>query len=74
MPVIRVKDANHGEQRGLYLTHEHDGRDLDMTNAEKTLAHIRHLWGRNVALETRLRDKPALMTISPGGFDAKLLT
>ncbi len=74
MPVIRVKDADHGSQRTLYMTHEHDGRDLDMTNAEKTLAHIRHLWGHNVALETRLREKPALMTMSSNGFDAKLLT
>ncbi len=74
MPVIRVQDADYGHQRCLYLAHEHDGRDLDMSHAEKTLAHLRTLWGNNVALETRLRDKPALMTMSSSGFDAKLMT
>jgi len=73
IPVIKVVDADHGGRRALYLRHEHDGRDLDMTHAEKTLSHLRHLWRHDVYLETRLRGKKALMTITADGFDAKLI-
>lgn len=73
-PTIRIVDAAWRGGRTLRLAHEHDGRDLDMTNAEKTLTHLRTLWGHDVALETRMRDKPALMTCTADGFDAKLLS
>jgi stage V sporulation protein R len=73
-PTIRIKDADHRGSRGLYLVHDHDGRDLDMAHAEKTLEHLRTLWGSNVYLETRMRGKPALMTSTADGFDAKLLS
>ena len=36
----------------LYLVHDHDGRDLDMTHADKTLSHLRTLWGRDTYLLT----------------------
>ena len=45
MPTIKIHDANHKGRRGLYLVHEHDGRDLDMTHADKTLNYLRTLWG-----------------------------
>ncbi len=74
LPVIRIIDADHRGRRALYLRHEHDGRDLDMTHAEKTLGYLRGLWGQDVYLETRLRDKRALMSMTESGFDAKLIT
>ena len=73
LPVIRIHDADFRGRRALYLVHEHDGRDLDMTNAEKTLGYVRELWGHDVLLETRLRGKRALLTATDAGFDAKLL-
>jgi stage V sporulation protein R len=73
MPVIRIRDADHKGARGLYLVHEHDGRDLDIGSAEKTLGHLRTLWGGKVFLQTRLKGKPALLADGPEGFDAKLL-
>lgn len=73
MPVIRIKDADHKGTRGLYLVHDHDGRDLDIASAEKTLGHLRGLWGGKVFLQTRLKGKPALLSDGPEGFDAKLL-
>jgi stage V sporulation protein R len=73
-PTIRIKDADHRHGRGLYLVHDHDSRDLDMAHAEKTLEHIRALWGHSVYLETRMRGKPALMSSTADGFDAKLLS
>ena len=52
MPTIKIHDANHKGRRGLYLVHDHDGRDLDMTHADKTLHHLRTLWGRDTYLQT----------------------
>jgi stage V sporulation protein R len=74
MPVIRIHDANHRGRRALYLVHEHDGRDLDMTHADKTLTHLRTLWGREVYLLTFVRGKKTLMSVTDGGFDAKLVS
>lgn len=73
IPVIRIHDADYRGRRALYLVHEHDGRDLDMTHAEKTLGYVRELWGHDVHLETRLRGKRALLSVTESGFDAKLL-
>ena len=46
--AIKIRDANHSGRRGLYLVHDHDGRDLDMTAADKTLHHLRTLWSHDV--------------------------
>lgn len=73
MPSIRITDADHKGGRGLYLVHDHDGRDLDIASAEKTLSHLRTLWGKKVLLETKLKGKPAVLSDGPEGFDAKLL-
>ncbi len=73
-PVIRIHDADYRGRRALYLVHAHDGRDLDLTHAEKTLEYVRTLWGQDVFLETRLRGKRALMSATGAGFDAKLLS
>ena len=43
-PVIRIYDADYGNNRALYLKHEHDGRDLHIGYAEKTLGHLHQLW------------------------------
>jgi stage V sporulation protein R len=63
IPVIKVQDADFGGQRGLYLKHSHDGRDLQLEYAERTLVHIRALWGREVALETVLGGKKAVLRL-----------
>jgi len=54
VPVIVVVDADLGGNRTLLLRHEHDGRDLQLEFADRTLSHIRTLWGRDVALDTVL--------------------
>src|SRR5581483_6395775 len=45
IPVIKVEDADFGHNRTLYLKHYHDGRDLQLEYAEKTLAYVGRLWG-----------------------------
>ena len=34
----------------LVLKHEHDGRDLDLSHADKVVEHIKHIWQNNVKL------------------------
>lgn len=51
-PVIAVAGPDgRGE---LVLEHRHDGRDLDMPDAERALGHVARLWGRRCRLRTRL--------------------
>jgi stage V sporulation protein R len=64
IPVIKVEDSDYGHNRGLFLRHFHDGRDLQLEYAEKTLQYLRQLWGREVALETILNEKKSLLCFS----------
>jgi stage V sporulation protein R len=64
IPVIKVEDSDYGHNRGLFLQHFHDGRDLQLEYAEKTLHYLRQLWGREVALETTLNEKKSLLCFS----------
>ena len=68
IPVIRVIDADHGWSGELLLRHEHDGRDLNLEYAEKTLAYLHRLWGRCVVLETSFEDEPCSFTSDEAGF------
>ena len=71
IPVIRITDADFGGNRTLLLEHEHDGRDLLLEYAERTLQHLHRLWGREVALETFVNGKKSLLTYGEHGFAAK---
>ena len=56
LPVIKVIELL---PRGkLVLNHEHDGRDLELDHADKTVEHIRELWGGDVILHTVVEDEP----------------
>ncbi len=72
-PVIRIDDADYGNNRALYLKHEHDGRDLHIDYAEKTLGYLHQLWGHRVLLETLMKGKKTLLSYGEHGFDAKLM-
>ena len=72
-PVIKVEDADFGQNRTLYLVHGHDGRDLQLENAEKTLKYVHTLWQREVALETIVSGKRTLLIYNDRGFSTKTL-
>jgi len=56
LPVIKVTDmVNDGT---LILRHEHDGRDLELDYADKTVDHTKILWGNSVILNTVIEDEP----------------
>ena len=73
IPVIKVVDADFGQNRTLYLVHEHDGRDLHLEYAERTLGYVHRLWQRDVALETTVNRKRALLVYNDRGFASKTL-
>lgn len=52
IPKIFVKDGNFEGKNNLLLVHEHIGADLDPEYAQKTLEHVRFLWGENCYLTT----------------------
>jgi stage V sporulation protein R len=71
IPVIKVEDADFGNNRTLYLKHYHDGRDLQLEYGEKTLSYVYRLWGHECALETTLQGKRSLLCYSDRGFSMR---
>ncbi len=67
-PVIRITDADYMNNRVLYMTHEHDGRDLQMEYLEKTLGFVYQLWGRQVLMMTVINDKQVLFSYDSDGL------
>jgi stage V sporulation protein R len=64
IPVIKVEDADYNNNRVLFLKHYHDGRDLQLEYAEKTLQYVYQLWSREVVLETVINEKKSLLCFS----------
>ncbi len=64
-PRIVAADVDHHGSRELYLQHRHDGRDLDLEYAERTLQRVAQLWRRRVHLETPVDGKPKVLTCDP---------
>jgi stage V sporulation protein R len=73
VPVIKIEDSGYGDDRALYLKHDHDGRDLHLEYAERTLAYLFRLWGREVALETVVAGKRTLLVFNDQGMSTKSL-
>jgi stage V sporulation protein R len=60
-PYIEVTDADYDGNRELYLKHRHEGVDLEVKYARKTLEYVHKLWGREVHLETVVDTEPTVM-------------
>jgi len=71
IPVIKVEDADYNSSRTLFLKHAHDGRDLQLEYAEKTLQYLQQLWGREVALETIVNGKTSLLCFADNKLTVK---
>jgi len=61
-PTISVRDGNYENRGELYLEHEHSGADLKIDDAEATLCNIHRLWTRPVHVESRIEDKPVVLS------------
>ena len=64
IPVIKVEDADYNHNRTLLLKHDHDGRDLQLDYAEKTMKYLQQLWGHDVAMETVIDGNPTFLSFS----------
>ena len=56
IPVIMVKELK--KDGTLILAHEHDGRDLELSEANKVFEHINDLWSGNIKFTTIIEDEP----------------
>jgi stage V sporulation protein R len=72
IPVIHVDDGDYNHRRELYLIHRHEGQDLDLPYAERTLHYVYQLWGRPVHLETR-RDGRRVVLSYDGRVNSKVV-
>jgi len=61
VPVIKIEDADYNSNRVLLIKHYHEGRDLHLEYAEKTLQYLHQLWKREVILETIINEKKSLL-------------
>jgi stage V sporulation protein R len=61
-PYIVVEDGDYRRGRELYLKHCHEGDDLDLGYADKTLKYIHRLWSRPVHLETIVEGKKTVLS------------
>ncbi|WIG61986.1 MAG: Spore cortex synthesis protein SpoVR [Ktedonobacterales bacterium] len=56
-PYITVVDADFNGNTELVLHHQHEGQDLDLSYAQKTLEYVQYIWSRPVHLETILEEQ-----------------
>ena len=61
-PYVVVEDGDYRRGRELYLKHCHEGDDLDLDYADKTLKYVHQLWGRPVHLETLVEGKKTVLS------------
>jgi stage V sporulation protein R len=61
-PYIVVEDADYRRGRELYLKHRHEGDDLDLDYANKTMRYLYQLWSRPIHLETIVDGKSTVLT------------
>ena len=55
IPVILVKELK--KDGTLILTHDHDGRDLELAEANKVFEHINDLWRGDIKFTTIIEDE-----------------
>jgi stage V sporulation protein R len=71
IPVIKVEDSDYLNNRTLLLKHYHDGRDLQLEYAEKTLKYVQQLWRHDVVMDSMIDNRNTLLTFSDGKFVIK---
>ena len=64
IPVMLIEDASFGKDRSLLVKHEHDGRDLQLEHAERTLKHLNTLWGPGAVIETVINGRKSHLKIA----------
>jgi stage V sporulation protein R len=55
IPAVFVDDVK--RDGTLIIKHEHDGRDLELSHANKVVEHVKTLWGSDVKFFTIIEDE-----------------
>ncbi|MGN6504892.1 MAG: SpoVR family protein [Tepidisphaeraceae bacterium] len=61
-PFIYVVDGNYANRGELYLSHQHNGLDIDIKFAIETLKNIHAVWQRPCHLQARIDDEMQLFS------------
>jgi len=56
VPVVYVEELM--KDSTLRIIHEHDGRDIDLRDAQRVYDHIKQLWGDDVLFTTIIEEEP----------------
>ncbi len=67
-PFIYVEDGNYLNRGELYLTHRHEGVELQLTEAHDTLVNLQRIWKRPVHLETVIDETKMLLSHNGNEF------
>jgi stage V sporulation protein R len=65
-PIINVVDGNYGNRRELFLSHQHEGMDLDSNFATEVMKNLYRVWSRPVHIQTISEGKEIVIS-----FDGK---
>ncbi len=71
-PMIYVDDGNYRNRGELYLTHQYQGNELKLGEAQETLRNLERLWGRPVHIESVVDDLPTVLSFD--GTDHEMVT
>lgn len=69
-PRLQILDYDYHGRRILRLKHLHDGRNLDMEQADKALCAVADLWGHRVQLETKMERGECIALADPGDTES----
>ncbi|MGN6724536.1 MAG: SpoVR family protein, partial [Tepidisphaeraceae bacterium] len=61
-PFIYVVDGNYANRGELYLSHQHNGLDIDIKFAIETLKNIHAVWQRPCHLQARIDEEMQLFS------------
>lgn len=61
-PFISVESGNYENRGELYLSHRHDGHDLNQEHAKDVLRNIQMIWNRPVHIETSVEKRRKVLS------------
>lgn len=69
-PFVYAADANYLNRGELYLAHQYNGLEVEVSKAREVLRNLRFLWGRPVHLQVRIEDDQFLFSCDDASPEA----
>ncbi|MBN1114930.1 MAG: SpoVR family protein [Oligoflexia bacterium] len=73
-PFIYVEDANYKNRSELLLKHQHEGFDLKVSEAQRTMEGVYAIWKRTVNVHTYIQGEEAVLTYDGKHHSVEKLT